>query len=329
MTDAQRSNDSNSTHNDQASALAAAREWAARRTYAGTDFPPERIRELAAGRSITVVIPTKETAATIGRTVAECVALREMGAVSEVIVVDAKSADGTADIARQKGATVHQESDLLPELGPALGKGDALWRSLSVASGEFIVYVDSDSINFQREFVCGLVGPLLQHESLELVKGSFRRPYSTASETIHDGGGRVTELAARPLLNTLFPALAAVNQPLSGEIAGRKATLEIVPFFTGYGSEIQTLIDFYERFGLDAIAQTDLGERINAHQALADLGPMSFAVMRAILSRVKGTSFEATQLGHYLGYREGILLEREAPLVLRPPMREYLAGNGS
>lgn len=310
------------THHEGASqqrALARAQSWAATRTHAASEYPAESIPSMKGSTSISVVIPAKSVGDTIANIVAECVALRTAGAIDEVIVIDAGSIDDTAAIAEAAGATVHQQDSLLAQYGEVLGKGDALWRSLSVATGDIIVFVDGDTEEFGRHFVTGLVGPLLSDPQIKLVKGSFRRPFTNGDLRVADGGGRVNELAARPLLNIFFPELAAVNQPLAGEIAARRSALEQLPFCTGYGTEIQLLIDFYKRFGLDAIAQTNLGERINRHQPLHDLGAMSFAVTRAVLARVDRVDLDYGDHTEFLNYVNGELRQRSAELTERPP----------
>ncbi len=301
-------------------ALARALEWARERTFDGAAYGAERLAELKREQRVSVVIPVKEAALTVGRVAASCLRLRDAGAVDEVLVIDADSADGSAEFAAQAGAEVHQESELLPEQGPVHGKGDALWRSLSVASGDIVVFVDSDTEGFSEAFVCGLVGPLLEEDRLQLVKGAFDRPFTSAGVRIEGGGGRVNELVARPLLNTYFPELAAVRQPLAGELAARRDALTTVPFRTGYGVEIALLIDFYTRFGLEAIAQSDLGERLNRHQHLHELAPMAFAVQRALLDRVELLPAGALPGDEFLGYVEGRPEISSIPAFERPPL---------
>jgi glucosyl-3-phosphoglycerate synthase len=167
-----------------------------------------------------------------------------------------------------------------------LGKGDAMWRALRVLHGEIVCFVDADSEEFGAHYVRGLIGPLLCTPEISFVKGFYRRPFRHGETTFPDGGGRVTELTARPLLNMFFPELAAVQQPLAGEIAARRDALERLPFVTGYGVDIALLIDAYTMLGLDAIAQVDLHVRQNAHQPLRDLGPMAYAVLQAVCSRL-------------------------------------------
>lgn len=298
--------------------------WANTHTYAGDHYLLPELLEVKGDQSVSVVIPVKEAALTVGRVAASCVRLRDAGAVDQVVAIDADSADGSAQFAAEAGAEVHQEAELLTEFGPVQGKGDALWRSLSVATGEIVVFVDSDTEGFTESFVLGLIGPLLEHEDLMLVKGAFDRPFTSAGVRIEGGGGRVNELVARPLLNTFFPELAAVRQPLAGELAARRAALNEVSFRTGYGVEIALLIDFYTRFGLDAIAQSDIGERLNRHQHLHELAPMAYAVQRALMDRVAGLPGELLADEQFLGYVAGEPGIREIPAFERPPLAGVL-----
>lgn len=307
-------------------ALGRALQWARASSFDGWSYTPERLAELKGDTAISVVIPVKEAAPTVGRVAASCVQLRELGAVDEVLVIDAASTDGSAEFALEAGAAVHQEADLLPEFGPVRGKGDALWRSLSVARGDVIVFVDSDTEAFSERFVCGLAGPLLEHRQLELVKGAFDRPFTADGVRIEGGGGRVNELVARPLLNTFFPELAALRQPLAGELAARRATLSLLPFRTGYGVEIALLIDYYRRFGLAAIGQSDLGERLNRHQHLHELAPMAYAVQHALFSRVGAVAGELPTRDDFLGYFDGAPELREISSLERPPLATIRQG---
>ncbi len=263
-----------------------ARSWHASHTYAHADFPPAR---LAAERtlSVSVCLPARNEATTIAGILDSLLGLRASGVIDQVVVVD-DSTDGTGQIAHDLGAEVHDQEKLAPELGPVLGKGDAMWRSLPTLTGDIVCFVDADTERFGAHFVCGLIGPLLcgPHE-IGFVKGFYRRPFKVGGLTLPDGGGRVTELTARPLLNLFYPELAAVAQPLAGEIAARRDLLERLPFVTGYGVDIALLIDTYRTAGLDAIAQVDLAERQNAHQPLRELGPMAFSVLRALASRLE------------------------------------------
>jgi glucosyl-3-phosphoglycerate synthase len=259
------------------------------RSFHHSEFPELR-------PAASVCVPTRNEAPTIGPIVETLVEL-----VDQVVVVDAGSPDGTARIAAEAGAEVHDQSSLLPQMGPVLGKGDAMWRSLSVLTGELVCFVDGDSADFGPHFVRGLLGPLAADPGLQYVKGFYRRPFRGE----HEGGGRVTELTARPLLELFYPELAACRQPLAGEIAARRSLLERLPWATGYGVEIAQLIDVYCEVGIDAMAQVDLDVRQNRHQPLAALGPMASAVAGAVAARL---------------HREGRLEGGAPPVVERPPL---------
>jgi len=294
--------------------------WSRTHTRAHAEFPEE---ELVAERDlgVSICLPAREEAATIGPIVQELVGLRERGVVDEVVVLDAASEDGTATLAAEAGALVHQQEALLPDLGPVLGKGDAMWRALSILRGEIVCYLDSDSEVFGAHFARGLIGPLLRDPDLHFVKGSYRRPFKTGGVAVPDGGGRVNELAARPLLNRFYPELAAVRQPLAGEFAARRELLEHLPFFTGYGVEIGLLIDAYRRVGLGGIAQVDLGVRQNRHQPLRELGPMAYAVLGAVTRRLEEDGrLEAEPQDSFLMVDGDGFGSRDVALVERPPM---------
>jgi glucosyl-3-phosphoglycerate synthase len=298
-------------------------DWLARRTYVADAFPLDRL--LAAKRTtVSVVLPAREVAQTIGPILAELVPLRDAGLLDELLVIDAASADGSAAIAERAGATVVQESDVLPEHGPARGKGDALWRAVHVTHGEVVAFVDADSAGFDARFVLGLLGPLLTDGDVAFVKGAYRRPFQVGAETVPEGGGRVTELLARPLLNLHVPRLAGIVQPLAGEVAARRGLLEALPFPVGYGVEIALLIDALRHAGLDALAQVDLGTRRNAHQPLHALSAMAYAVLVAAERRIHdGTALAAPPLARPSA--DGALTFAHVALDERPPLRE-LAG---
>ncbi len=282
-----------------------ARSWQHSHSFDHKDFVPSR---LAAdrGATVSVCLPARDEAPTIGPILQALMPLREQGVVDQIVVVD-DSTDGTGAIARRLGAEVHHQRELMPALGPVLGKGDAMWRALSVLSGELICFVDADSELFGPHFVYGLLGPLVYDPGISLVKGRYRRPFRIGSETFPDGGGRVTELTARPLLNLFYPDLAGIDQPLAGEVAARRELLERLPFVTGYGVDVALLIDACQAVGLDGLAQVDLEVRQNTHQPLRDLGPMAAAVLGAVVARLE---------------REGRLpelLPASAAQVERPP----------
>lgn len=250
-------------------------------TFDHTQF---ELSALLAGKrgSVSVVVPTRETAATIAATVRAIDSLRRAGLVDQVLVVDADSADGTATIAREAGAEVFQEADLLPEFGQVAGKGDAMWRALSVARGTHVVYLDGDVRDFGAHYVTGLLGPLLQPSPARFVKGFYRRPLALDTLEIEDGGGRVTELTAKPLLELLAPELGAFRQPLAGEVAADRELLASLPFAADYGVEIAMLVDAWRAVGIGAMAQVDLGSKRNSHQSLDELGGMSRQVLAAL-----------------------------------------------
>lgn len=259
--------------------------WPRANTFSHDAFTPDA---LAAARtsSISVCLPARNEARTIGPIIQALGSLRPGGLIDQLVVVD-DSTDGTGAIARDLGAEVHDQSELMPELGPIRGKGDAMWRSLSVLTGDLICFLDADSERFGAHFAYGLLGPLITRPEISFVKGFYRRPFRVGSTTFPDGGGRVTELTARPLLNLFYPALAGIEQPLAGEIAARRELLERLPFVTGYGVDIALLLDAYRALGLEGLGQVDLDVRQNAHQPLRDLGPMADAVLHAVATRLE------------------------------------------
>jgi glucosyl-3-phosphoglycerate synthase len=281
------------------------------RIHHHSEFPADRLRT-EREESISVCVPAREEAATIAGTVAPLVALREAGVIDQVVVVDASSADGTAAIAAALGAEVHDENALMPEFGPAIGKGDAMWRALSVLTGDLVCFVDADTEEFDERFACGVLGPLVCEPGVQYVKGFFRRPFKSLTGVAPTGGGRVTELTARPLLQAFYPELTSLRQPLAGEMAGRRELLERIPFCTGYAVETGLLLDVYAQVGVDAIAQVDLDVRQNRHQPLEDLARMSSAVLAAVTSRLR---------------REGRLLSEAGTVrpIERPPLVELRA----
>ena len=254
------------------------------RTYHHADFPADRLA-VERDATVSVVVPARECSATIATVVRALLGLVEAGAADEVVVIDAASQDGTAALARGEGAQVVLEGSLLPELGPVLGKGDAMWRALAATTGDVVAYVDGDTEDFGPRFAAGVLGPVVCGLGAELAKGDFRRPFRAGETVLPEGGGRVTELTAKPLLRRFWPELAAFGQPLAGEIAARRSLLEAIPFCTGYGGDFGMLIDAYERVGLRRLAQVDLDVRHNPHQPLDALGRMADDVLDAALRR--------------------------------------------
>ena len=261
-----------------------ARSWYERRTFHHSAFSAELLARTRRA-SASVLLPARDEAATIGPIVAALMPLVEQGVIDQVAVLD-DSTDGTGEIAAALGAEVHAQRSLRPEYGPVLGKGDAMWRGLEIARGDVVCFLDADTEDFGAHFALGLLGPLLTGDAVDVVKGFYRRPLRVGESTLPTGGGRVTELCARPLLNRFFPELACVVQPLAGELAARREVLEQLPFACGYAVDVALLIDLWRRVGLEGLAQVDLDVRQNRHQPLADLGPMAAAVTGAIMRRL-------------------------------------------
>ncbi|VXB67288.1 glucosyl-3-phosphoglycerate synthase [Nocardioides sp. AX2bis] len=269
-------------------------------THAWDDWTLEELlaAKAAAGTTVSLVVPARNEAATVGDVVTRVrEALVETTAlIDELVVVDSDSTDTTYDVAAGAGATVHRSAEIRPDLGTYPGKGEAMWKSLFVTTGDLVVFMDADLLDWDTHFVPGLLGPLLtgvveeraQRASrdpvspIALVKGFYERPGA-------DGpweGGRVTELVARPLIATSFPELGGLVQPLAGEWAARRSLLEQLWMPTGYAVELAALVDTARLLGTGAIAQVDLGRRAHRHQALRDLGGMSTQIVAAALARL-------------------------------------------
>lgn len=261
--------------------------WYHRRTYRAADHEVGELARRKAERGVTVsvVIPARNEAETIAGVV-EMVAGLPSPLVDELVVMDGGSTDGTQERAAAAGARVHADTAVLSEHGRAEGKGDALWRSLAVTSGDVVAFIDADLRDPDPALLWGLLVPLLDDDGVGLVKAFYDRPIEGASGRQPSGGGRVTELCARPLLNLLWPPLSGLVQPLSGEYAGRRELLEAIPFFTGYGVEIGMLVDTLHQEGIDAIAQIDVGERVHRNQPLPDLSRMAAAIAQVALRRL-------------------------------------------
>ncbi|MQY09136.1 glucosyl-3-phosphoglycerate synthase [Actinomadura macrotermitis] len=269
--------------------LPEAASWMRRRTSAAADWPLPGLLAAKGTTRISVVLPARDEQETVGAIVGAVRAdlMERAPLVDEIVVVDSRSSDRTAAVAAAAGAEVVAQDDVLPGQGRMSGKGEALWKSLAVTTGDLIVFVDADLRGFTSSYVTGLLGPLLADPGVGYVKGCYDRPLLTGGRPAEGGGGRVTELVARPLINLHWPMLAAVMQPLGGEYAGRRALLERLPFVTGYGVELGLLLDVFQEAGLDAIAQVDLGRRVHAHQSIEDLGRMSGQIMLTAWSRLQ------------------------------------------
>ncbi|MFF4615018.1 glucosyl-3-phosphoglycerate synthase [Nonomuraea jabiensis] len=257
------------------------RKWLRHRTSSAADWPLRDLKAAKGETTVSVVLPARDERETVGEIVG--VIRRELaGLVDEIVVIDSRSSDDTALVARRAGACVHAQDEILPQLKPMDGKGEALWKSLAVTSGDVLVFVDADIRKFRASLVFGLLGPLFTDSTVAYTKGCYDRPlHGTAN-----GGGRVTELVARPLINLHWPQLAGFVQPLAGEYAGRRSALERVPFLTGYGVELGLLIDLLDLAGLDAFAQVDLGSREHDPQSTEALGRMASQIMLAAWSRL-------------------------------------------
>jgi glucosyl-3-phosphoglycerate synthase len=286
------------------------------RRFHHSEFDRERLLEHKT-EPITVVLPAREVADTVGQIVERLWSLDPL--IDQIVVVDADSGDGTAAVAARAGAEVHQEAQLRPEFGQVLGKGDAMWRALGVVRGKLVLYLDSDTRDFSPHFATGMLGPLLCHSGVEFVKGFFRRPYLRADGTqLPADGGRVTELAARPLLSAFYPELAGFVQPLAGEVAARRSLFERIPFATGYAVETAMLLHARDALGgTRPMAQVDLDVRLNRHQPLRELGPMAYAVLRVVLERLRAENRLLDDHAPPLQTADGGLVQVE--VVERPP----------
>lgn len=258
------------------------------RSFHHGDFTAGRLVDAKRGRRVSVCLPAHDEAATVGHVVRAIRAalMQQYPLVDELMVIDDGSSDGTAETARAAGADVLTASAILPQPedsdagGPA-GKGQAMWKAVHVTTGDLVVFCDADVVGFQPHFVTGLLGPLLLGDDVAFVKGFYDRPLDGRAGE----GGRVTELVARPLISVLFPHLAGLVQPLAGECAARRDVLEGVPFVDGYGVDLGLLIDVSETWGVGAMAQVDLGERVHRNRPLAELAPQATSIVQLALSR--------------------------------------------
>ena len=288
------------------------------------------------GVTVSLVLPTLNEAATIGPIVrrARLLLVEAVPLVDEILVIDSASDDATREIAAREGARVVQHGDVLDRYGSYRGKGEALWKSLYECTGDIVVWCDTDVRNWHPRMAYGTLGPLLVEPRIQYVKGYYQRPIVEDGILREGGGGRVTELVARPLINLFYPDLSGFIQPLAGEYAGRRSLLETIPFFTGYAVEIGHLIDIAERAGLDALGQVDLERRIHRNQELEGLSRMSFVIIQAVMKRLEerrrarlfaemGSTMKLPRSGaDRLGLEIIELADRERPPMIRIP--EYL-----
>jgi glucosyl-3-phosphoglycerate synthase len=277
-------------------------------------------RKLASGVTVSVVLPARNEEATVADIVRSLRThlMEEAPLVDELVVMDSFSTDSTAACARGAGARVVACSDVLPHLPAWPGKGEALWRSLFVTTGDLLVFVDADLEDAGPHFVTGLLGPLLMTGHV-FSKGAYQRPLLTEAGVSPDGGGRVTELVARPLLNLYWPELGQFVQPLAGEYAARRELLRQLPFPTGYGVEIAMLIDVLGHIGIAGMAQVELGRRTHSHQNIHALGVMAAEVLGTAIRRLDLEPTNRTL--RQFRYEDGRLFDRNSgvPLMERPP----------
>lgn len=305
----------------------AVQAWFARRSSRAADWPADLLRAVKGSTTVSVVLPALDEEKTVGGIVdavrRDLVDVR-IPLVDEVVVLDSGSTDATAAVARAAGARVVHRDDVLPNVPSVPGKGEALWRSLAATTGDVVVFVDADLLAFHSGFVTGLIGPLLTDPSVDFVKAMYDRPLSEAAAIHPAGGGRVTELVARPLLNLHWPQLAGFVQPLAGEYAARRHLLERLPFATGYGVEIALLIDALDEVGLDAMAQVDLGERRHRHHGDLRLGRMAAEIWQTALARLHQDgdlqAFEPTLTQFVRDASHYLPVTHEVAALERPPL---------
>lgn len=267
-------------------------KWFAENTFHADEF--SQLKDLVElkkqqGLTISLALPALNEEETVGKVIRimKKELMQKYPLLDEIVLIDSNSTDRTREIAKKEGVPVYIHQELLPDMEPRRGKGEALWKSLLVTKGDIIVWIDTDIVNIHPRFVYGIIGPLLINPQVQLVKGFYRRPLKVGQKMQAGGGGRVTELTARPLLNLFYPELSGVVQPLSGEYAGRREALERATFYSGYGVETGLLIDIYEKFNLEAIAQVDLLERIHHNQHLEALSKMSFAIIQTVIRKLE------------------------------------------
>ncbi len=318
-------------------------KWFAENTFHSREFADiEQLVALKEQQNLTISLglPALNEEETVGKviTTVKTALMEQFPLLDEIVLIDSGSVDYTREIAADLGIPVYIHQELLTRYGAYHGKGEALWKSLYVLKGDLIAWIDTDIKNIHPRFVYGILGPLLREPRIQYVKGFYRRPLKEGEKLLAGGGGRVTELTARPLLNLFFPELSGLIQPLSGEYAGRREVLERIPFFTGYGVETGMLIDILSRYGLQAIAQSDLLERIHHNQPLPSLSKMAFAIIQVVVRRLeerhkirlledinKTMNLIRYERGRY--YLETVeIIERERPPMITLP--EYRKRRG-
>jgi glycosyltransferase involved in cell wall biosynthesis len=309
-------------------------EWFSKNNFHYSDFANiHRLVKRKENKRLTIglCLPAKNEAATIGKIIDILKPLKEKdGLLDEIIVMDSNSTDETAKIAKSKKIPVFQSNEVLSNHNIKLqwGKGNNLWKSLYVLNTDIIIWIDTDIENMHPLFVYGLIGPLLERDDLGFVKGYYQRPLKLGNTLQSTGGGRVTELCVRPLLNTFYPNLSRILQPLSGEYAGRREIFEQIPFCANYALETCMLIDIYSKFGLDIIGQTDLKIRIHRNQPLAALSKLSFGIMQSVFNRlhlygkIRLLEEPVMKEGRYKFEKIQIIEEQYMPIIEIPEYNE-------
>lgn len=307
-------------------------KWFAENTFSADEFSDlAALYALKQEQAVTIslALPALNEEETVGKVIetVKNALMVEVPLLDEIVLIDSNSSDRTRQIAEDLGVPVYIHQELLPELGARAGKGEALWKSLLVTRGDIVAWIDTDIRNIDPRFVYGIIGPLLLDSKIKFVKAFYQRPIKVDGKFEASGGGRVTELTARPLLNLFYPELSGLIQPLAGEYAGRREILEKIPFFSGYGVEIGMLIDVLEMCTLSGIAQVDLLERIHHNQPLQSLSKMSFAILQAVVRKLEGRYdrhfledvnktmklIQSDQNGFYLQVQE--IMERDRPPI--------------
>ncbi|KNA92133.1 MULTISPECIES: glucosyl-3-phosphoglycerate synthase [Gordonia] len=303
-----------------ADAIGEEQSWSSTHTWEQPDWTIEELVAAKQGRTVSVVLPALNEEETVADVIATIRPL--LGTlVDELVVLDSGSTDATAERAIAAGARVISREEAVPELEPVKGKGEVLWRSIAAVTGDLIAFVDSDLIDPDPMFVPKMLGPLLVNPDIHLVKGYYRRPLRTGATQDANGGGRVTELVARPLLASQKPELTAVLQPLGGEYAGTRELLSAVPFAPGYGVEIGLLIDTYDLYGLSGIGQVNLGVRTHRNRPIIELGVMSRQIVGTLMRRC-GIEDSGAGLTQFTAEPDGTFTPHTTDLYLedRPPM---------
>ena len=313
------------------------REWLSTRTFHHnrfSDIRPLVDAKRRQGLTISLCLPALNEERTIGKEIVllKSELMSRYPLLDEIAVIDSGSTDQTREVAASFGAQVYLSRDILPEHGEKKGKGENLWKALYQLQGDIIIYIDADIANIRPHFVCGLVGPLLERPEVRYVKAFYDRPLTLSDGMRTSGGGRVTEILIRPLFSMFFPELTALIQPLSGEYAARRHTLEQIPFPIGYGVETSHLIDVYHRWGLSALAQTDLDQRVHRNQPTPALGKMSMGILQTFFRRLEQYGYvrglpEIDTILRQFQERDRIYEQRDFPIreEERPPMIEVPA----